>query len=90
MIIFLVKCNIIVMANCAIPLCGVSRKRKYRGISIFKISKASCNSEWRSSLVEAIKRTREVDIFICERHFRTEDIEFTSRLLLYILFILNE
>jgi len=80
------------MADCAIPQCGVLRKQKYSGISLFKISKASCNSEWRSSLVEAIKRNREVDttlrkrlkdgdVFICERHFRTEDIEFTSRLL---------
>jgi len=63
-------------------------------ISLFKISKASCNSEWKSSLVEAVTRTRELDttlrkrfkngdVFICERHFRTEHIEFTSRLFIF-------
>jgi len=79
------------MANCVVPQCAVSRRQQYNGVGIFKFPKASCNAEWRNMLIESVKRFREVDaplrkrlkdgnIFICERHFRTEDIEFTSKI----------
>ena len=71
--------------NCSIKGCSTSRRTK--GISIFKIPKASnvTQKELRNELVSVITRDREIDqdlgrqikedgIHICEKHFNTDDM----------------
>ena len=72
-------------ANCSIKGCSTFRRTK--GISIFKIHKASnvSQEEWRNELVNVITRDREVDqdfrrqikedrLHICRRHFNTDNM----------------
>ena len=72
-------------ANCSIKGCSISRRTK--GISIFKIPKASnvTQEKWRNELVNVITRDREIDqdlrrqikedrLHICEKHFNTDDM----------------
>ena len=67
---------------------------EYDGIGIFRISqrKSPFYSAWREEVITIIKKYRVVDkslkrqidswnISICERHYKQDDIEFTSRLL---------
>ena len=81
-------------ANCVFPNCGTNRRKKYDGIGIFRISqrKSPFYSAWREKVITIIKKYRVVDkslkrqidswnISICERHYKQDDIEFTSRLL---------
>ena len=78
-------------ANCAFPECTVSRTAKYQGIGIFQIPMRDddFHVSWRNNIVAVLARYRVMDkavrervltgkIYICERHFKTEDIEFTS------------
>ena len=78
-------------ANSAFPECTVSRTVKYQGIGIFQIAMTDddFHVSWRNNIVTVLGRYRVMDkavrehiltgkIYICEQHFRTEDIEFTS------------
>ncbi|XP_065645886.1 uncharacterized protein LOC136076375 [Hydra vulgaris] len=77
--------------NCAFPGCGVSCSRKYKGISIFQIPMRNdeFHSNWRKEIVNVLFKYRVADkelkdrvavgkIYICERHFSTDDIELTK------------
>ena len=78
-------------ANCAFPECTVSRTAKYQGIGIFQIPMRDDDFyvSWRNNIVAVLGQYKVMDkavrervltgkIYICERHFKTEDIEFTS------------
>ena len=74
-------------ANCAFPECTVSRTAKYQDIGIFQIPMRDDDFlvSWRNNIVAVLGRYRVVreriltgKIYVCERHFKTEDIEFTS------------
>ena len=49
--------------NCSIYGCTVSRRSKYKGVSIFKIPSGdnTFDKEWREKLVAVITRDREID-----------------------------
>ena len=78
-------------ANCAFLECTVSRRAKYQGIGIFQIPMRDndFHVSWRNNIVTVLGQYRVMDkavkeliltgkIDICERHFKTEDVEFTS------------
>ena len=82
------------MANCAFPTCTVTRTEKYKEIGIFKLPtrKTEFYSTWRKGMLDIISKYRvmdsafkkkvmecEVNLFICERHFAPNDIEFTKK-----------
>ena len=73
--------------NCSVNGCGVNRRMK--GMGIFKIPSADTNSEWRKKWLGELLRFRELDVnlraqikqnrvFICERHFKTDEIELSK------------
>ena len=79
-------------ANCSFPGCHINRGEKYKGIAIFRVSQRNLPNyvTWREEVVEVIKRYRVVDedfkrqikannIRTCERHYKDEDIEYTSK-----------
>ena len=74
------------------PTCTVSRTTKHEGIRIFQIPMRNDDfySKWRSDIMAVVSKYRELNkhlkertlagrIYICERHFPPEDIEFTSK-----------
>ena len=78
-------------ANCAFPECTVSRTAKYHSTGIFQIPMRDYDFHfnWRNNTVAVLGQYRVMDkavkehiltgkIYICERHFKTGDIEFTS------------
>ena len=78
-------------ANCTFLECTVSRRAKYQGIGIFQIPMRDddFHVSWRNNIVTVLGQYRVMDkavkeliltgkIDICERHFKTEDVEFTS------------
>ena len=78
-------------ANCAFPECTVSETAKYQDIDIFQIPMKDhdFHVKWRNNIAAVLERYRVMDkavreriltgkIYICERHLKTEDIEFTS------------
>lgn len=80
-------------ANCAFPQCGTSRRQKYEGVAIFRVTqrKSEFYSRWRENVINIIKKYRDVDeafakqidswhISTCEAHYAREDIEFTGML----------
>ena len=88
-------------ANCVFPNCGTNRREKYDGVGIFRISqrKSPLYSAWREEVISIIKKYRVVDetfkrqieawnISICERHYKQDDIEFTSKLI-HVLYYCN-
>ena len=77
--------------NCAFSECIVSRTAKYQGIGIFQIPMRDndFHVSWRNNIAKVLRRYRVMDkavreriltgnIYICERHFKTGDMEFTS------------
>ena len=87
-------------ANCVLPGCGVSRHSNFKGVGIFQISRRESNKEWRTNLLGVISKYRSIDkylkeridsgnIYICERHFLPEDIEFTSEFILLLFCIMR-
>ena len=72
-------------ANCFFPECGASRTKNYQGVRIFQIPmrKNKFYTKWNNvvrMLDKDLKtRTLEGNIYVCERHFKKEDIEFTSK-----------
>ena len=80
-------------SNCAFPGCSVQRIDKYKGVSIFTVSKRKDDfyTTWRKKLLDVLSLYRVIDstfrrkiieceatICICERHFAPEDIELTK------------
>ena len=78
-------------ANYAFPECTSSRTAKYHGIGIFQIPMRDddFHFNWRNNIVPVLGRYRVMGkavreriltgkIYICERHFKTGDIEFTN------------
>ena len=81
------------MVNCAFPTCTVSQTKKYAGVSLFKLPtrKSEFYTAWRKNLLDLLSKYRDMDssfkkdvmdckreLFICERHYAEEDIEFTK------------
>ena len=89
------------MPNCAIYGCGTSKRHS---LSLFKLPgrKADFYVKWKSEILNIITRDRIVDsdfkaliendkVYICERHFKPEEIEYTSKyILMYFFFYLNK
>ena len=81
-------------ANCAFPGCNVSRYKLHEGTTIFSINKRKSElyQEWRQEILGVLLKYRDTDLvlkekqqngdadfFICERHFPSDDIEYTSK-----------
>ena len=86
------------MPNCVFPQCSVQRIPKYDGIGLFEITrrKGDFYVQWRNNLIAEISRYRVIDkalqhrldhgkVFICELHFRPEDIEPTGKYSIFYL-----
>lgn len=87
--------------NCAFPQCTVSFSNKHGFVSLFQIPtrKGDFYTNWRDDIIKVLDKFRKVDkllserissgnVYICEHHFTTDDIEFTSEfgfLFFYIL-----
>ena len=69
-------------ANCSIYGCSVSRRKEYRGISLFNVPVGNNDfgKDWKHKLISVITKDRVVDdslhaqieksnLYICERHF---------------------
>lgn len=70
---------------CSIYGCHVSRRSKYKGISIFKVPSGASDFEtnWRNKLVAVVTSSRVIDsslreqiekkrVYICQQHFRPD------------------
>ena len=81
------------VAICAFPNCSVSRTPKYLGISLFQFPSRKCEfyTTWRKNLLDVLSKYRVMDsqckkaamgcskkMYMCERHFREEDVEYTA------------
>ena len=75
-----------------VPNCSVSRTPKYLGISLFQFPTRKCEfyTTWRKHLLNVLSKYRVMDsqfkkavmegskkMYMCERHFKREDIECT-------------
>ena len=71
--------------NCSILGCLVSRRAKYKGLSIFKVTSGDSEFEtsWRNKLIAIVTRDRVIDaklkeqinnknIYICQQHYRID------------------
>ena len=77
--------------SCVIPGCFThTGGKKYKGVSVFTIPTRKCDAEWGKKLCNVIGTYRTMDshlkkliadgkCYICEKHFKPEDIEFTSK-----------
>ena len=84
-------------ANCAFPNCGVARH--HVGVGIFKIPTRNdeFHNNWRKEIIDIIiyrvadrdlkQRLLDGKVYVCERYFLPNDIEFTSKLCGYLFFI---
>ena len=74
-------------ANCSIYGCSSSRRKKYKGVSIFKLPSAKdpVTEKWRKEIMNVITRDRKLNenfkkqisgnnVFICEKHFSSDQI----------------
>ena len=74
-------------ANCRIYGCSVSRRKRYKDISIFSVPKMDdeFHNNWRAKFVAAVTKDRVVDaslrkqienksIGVCELHFTPEQV----------------
>ena len=72
-------------ANCSIFGCLVSRRQKYKGVSLFKVpsGKTEFDAKWRKQLIAVITKDRVIDsslrdqirntnLYVCQRHFTTD------------------
>ena len=81
------------MANCVFPGCGVQRIPKYAGIGLFRVTsrKGDFYEDWRMKVIHVIlqhrvlskvelkKRVMDGNVYICERHYLPNEIEYTSK-----------
>ena len=85
--------------NCSIFGCGVCRRPKSAGVSIFRLpSKVDGDhehEEWRNEFLAQITATRTIDkqfrqqiengnVYACENHFKPEDYDICKFLLIFI------
>ncbi len=83
-------------SNCTLPGCGTSRRDSYSGIGIFRIPQRKTQDyvEWKNKTLDVVKKYRIVDgefkrqieagsVYVCERHYQSEDIEYTSKFKLF-------
>ena len=85
----LIDINIVNMpgANCSIFGCGTCRSKRNSDVGIFKLptAKDAASVEWREKMIQVITRDRVADnlfkerllkdkVFICEKHFKPEEI----------------
>ena len=81
------------VAICALPNCSVSRTPKCFGSSLFQFPTRKCEfyTTWRKNLLDVLSKYRVMDsqfkkavmegnkkMYMCERHFKREDIECTA------------
>ena len=81
-------------ANCAFPGCIVPRYKLQEGTTIFSITmrESEFYQKWRKEILGVLLKYRDIDLvlkeklqngdadfFICERHFASDDIEYTSK-----------
>ena len=79
-------------ANCALPQCGTTRREKYESVGIFQVSQRTSERyvAWKKAVYDVVSKYREEDrafkkqieagnVWICEKHYKPEDIEFTSK-----------
>ena len=72
-------------ANCSIFGCLVSRRQKYKGVSLFKVpsGKTEFDAKWRNQLIAVITKDHVIDsslrdqirntnLYVCQRHFTTD------------------
>ena len=89
-------------ANCAFPGCIVSIYKLHEGTTIFSITKRKSEfyQEWRKEILGILLKYRNIDLvlkeklqngdadfFICERHFTSDDIEYTAKY--FLVFFLD-
>ena len=85
------------MPNCVIYGCGISKRHS---LSLVKLPgrKTEFYLKWKTEILSIITRDRVVDpdfkalfkndkVYICERHFKPEDIEYTSKYVFCLLCI---
>ena len=76
-------------ANCFFPKCGVARH--HVGVSIFKLPTRKVYVNWNKEIIQIIEKFCVVDkdlreklelgnAYICEMHYKMDDIELTSKL----------
>ena len=84
------------MVNCAFVGCCTNRNNlseTYKGISLFKITnrKGDYYENWRKEVVNILTKSRVIDatlkhqietdtVYICERHYKPEDIKISRKL----------
>ena len=84
--------------NCAFPTCTVSYTNKHSFMSSFRIPTRKCDSDWKNDIVKVLNKYRKVDkslqeridagrVYICERHFKPEDFELTSKFMYIHIYI---
>ena len=85
------------MTNCATYGCGISKRHS---LGLFKLAgrKTEFHLKWKTEILSNINRDRVVDpdfkelikndkVYICERHFKPEDIGYTSKYIFCVLCI---
>ena len=82
--------------NCGFPECGTSRRQSYSGIGIFIIPQRKTEEEDIAlETLNVVKKywvldgefKRQIEsgnVFVCKRHYESEDIEYTSKYIVYI------
>ena len=83
--------------SCVIPGCFThTGGKKYQGISVFTIPTRKCDAEWTKKLCAVIGTYRTMDTqlkkliadgkcYICETHFKPEEIEYTSKFIFAVV-----
>ena len=84
--------------SCVIPGCFThTAGKKYKGIGVFTIPTRKCDAEWAKKLSAVIGTYRTMDAqlkkliadgkcYICETHFKPEEIEYTSKCIFHSFF----
>ena len=78
-------------AHYALPQCGTTRRGKFKSVGIFQVSQQASERyvAWKQEVYAVITKYREEDasfkqqmkighVWTCEKHYKPEDIEFTS------------
>ena len=77
--------------SCCFPKCYThSGGKKHKGISLFTVPTRKCDAEWTKKLSDVIGAYRTMDAkmkkliadgkcYVCETHFKPEDIEYTRK-----------
>ena len=90
-------------ANCAFPDCGTTRRESFAGVAIFQVPNRNTEFylQWRKNILNVLLKFRSVDtllkkridcgkVYVCEKHFSADDIEFTSKRLFFFKIYYND